>query len=66
MIMFGRLFNHQGKHYRILREIPFINFDKGGMDKIKAWRDFLGADHVLKSRTHYMFCETIQEAEIVD
>ena len=40
MIMFGRLFNHQGKHYRILREIPFINFDKHGMEKIKAWRDF--------------------------
>ena len=64
--MFGRLFNHQGKHYKVIREIPFINFSEHGMEKVKAWRDFLGADHVLKSRTHYMFCETVQEVEIVE
>ena len=63
--MFKKLFNHQGNIYMVLREIPFHNFKVGGMDKVKAWRDYLGADHVLKSQTHYMFCETIQEAEIL-
>jgi|TARA_Y100000034_G_scaffold130651_1_gene189576 hypothetical protein len=60
-----KLFNHQGNVYKILREIPFHNFEKDGMEKVKAWRDWLGADHVLKSKTHFMFCETIKNAEVV-
>lgn len=63
--MFNSLYKHQGEFYKVLREIPLHNFIDGGIDKVKAWRDFLGADHVLKSKTHYMFCETIKDAEII-
>jgi hypothetical protein len=27
------------------------------------YRDWVGADHVLRDATHYMFCETIQDVE---
>ena len=63
--MLTPLFAHQGNLYKILRQIPFHSFEDGGMDKVKTWRDYLGADHVLKSKTHFMFCETIQEAQII-
>jgi hypothetical protein len=33
------------------------------MNKVRAVRDFLGADHVLKDQTHFLFCETIQDVE---
>ena len=32
--MFQRLFSHQGKHYKVIREIPFINFNEHGMEKV--------------------------------
>jgi hypothetical protein len=36
------------------------------MELCKAYRDYLGCDHVLRTPTHFLFCETIQEAEIVE
>ena len=60
-----KIFQHQGQLYKILRQISLHNFEKGGLDYVKAWRDYLGADHVLKNNTHFMFCETIQEAQII-
>jgi hypothetical protein len=27
------------------------------------YRDWLGADHVLRDQTHYIFCETIDDVE---
>jgi len=29
---------------------------------VQAYRDWKGCDHVLRSQTHFMFCETIEEA----
>ena len=60
-----KIFPHQGNLYKVLRQIPFHGFEKWGMDGVKAWRDYLGADHVLKTQTHFMFCETIQEAQVI-
>jgi hypothetical protein len=36
------------------------------MELVQAWRDYLGCDHVLRSQTHFLFCETIEEAIIVE
>ena len=33
------------------------------MNLVQAYRDWLGCDHVLRNQTHFMFCQTIQEAE---
>ncbi len=66
-----RLFKHNGKAYVIHRSIPISFFtDKKGMidsDEIKEWRDYLPfVDHVLRTETHYLFVETIQDAEIIE
>jgi len=47
--------------------MPEHNFkNKDGsfnMDVLKAWRDHLGGDHVLKQHDRYLIVETIQEIE---
>ena len=46
--------------------MPSHNFmDKQGviqMELLKAWRDWLGGDHVLRVQDNYLICETIQDA----
>jgi len=58
-------YHHQGQTYRILREIRHHNFTDTNMIK-----EFMGTiyhcDHVLKNKTHYLFCETVQEAEVIE
>ena len=36
------------------------------MELVQAYRDWVGCDHVLRSQTHFLFCETIEEAEIIE
>ena len=36
------------------------------MDLVQAYRNWQGCDHVLRSQTHFMFCQTIQEAEALE
>ena len=33
------------------------------LDLLKAWRDWVGADHVLRVSHSYLLCETVQELE---
>jgi hypothetical protein len=28
-----------------------------------GWKEFLGADHVLRTSTHFLYCETIPDVE---
>jgi len=62
-----QLFKHNDKLYLILRDIASHNFEnKDGslnMDVLKAWRDYLGGDHVLKHNNRYLIVETIQDIE---
>ena len=56
--------------YFIHRSILISHFaNKEGMlnmDKVKIWRDGLnGVDHVLRTDSHFLFAETIHDAEIV-
>tara|TARA_R110000751_G_scaffold223054_1_gene325266 strand:+ start:448 stop:675 length:228 start_codon:yes stop_codon:yes gene_type:complete len=59
------------KAYVVKREIPIHNFsiedsNRLNMELVKAFRDWQGCDHVLRSPTHFMFCETIPDAEIIE
>jgi hypothetical protein len=36
------------------------------MELCQAFRDYLGCDHVLRTQTHFLFCETIEDAEEVE
>ena len=40
--------------------------NKLNMELVQAYRDWKGCDHVLRSQTHFMFCETIEEAKVED
>lgn len=63
-----QLYIHGGKAYIILRRIWEGHFSKKldtppEMEYIKMYRDWVGADHVLRDQTHYLFCETIPDIE---
>ena len=57
--------------YVVKQEVRVGRFEIKGsnrlnMELVQAYRDWMGCDHVLRSQTHFMFCETIEEAELVD
>lgn len=60
---------HNNKAYLILRRCLITKFEDGNVlnkDKVKAVRDWLGSDHVLRDTHHFLFCETIQDVEFED
>ena len=61
------LFFNGDKAYIILRKISHHNVtDRGGnieSEKFNAWKEYLGADHVLKNSTHFLYCVTIPDVE---
>jgi hypothetical protein len=65
-----KLYIHGGKSYIIIRRVWDGKFlDKIGnpdLDKLKTFRDWCNADHVLRDQTHYLFCETINDVEFVE
>jgi len=66
-----QLYKHNDIFYLIHRMIPIALFsDKDGiidLEGVKLWRDYLSlVDHVLRTENHFLFVETIQEAEIVE
>ncbi len=59
------------KGYVVKRTTPVHRFEVKGSNRLnmelcQAFRDYLGCDHVLRTQTHFMFCETIKDAEVVD
>jgi len=63
-------YRHNDKLYIIHRDIPLHNFtNKEGvvnLEMVKDCRDyFFRVDHVLRNETHFLFVETIQDAEII-
>jgi hypothetical protein len=65
-----QLFKFNDKLYVIIRAIAFHNFEnKDGsinMDVLKAWRDHLGCDHVLRHNEQFLLVQTIQDAIVED
>ena len=64
-------YQHNDKYYIIHRTIAISLFtDKEGkvnLEGVQMWRDGLPkVDHVLRNETHFMFVETIQDAEIIE
>ena len=63
-----QIYKHGGKAYIILKRIhenKFIPKSKNepNIEHIQMYRDWIGADHVLRDQTHFMFCETIPDIE---
>ena len=47
------------EQFNTKRNMPDIEY-------LKEYRDWIGADHVLRDQTHFIFCETIQDIEWED
>lgn len=65
------VYKHGDAAYIILKQKPISHFARKlgelpNMDYVKIYMEWVQADHVLRSETHFMFCETIQEAEIIE
>jgi hypothetical protein len=62
-----QLFYNNGKAYVVLRAIRHHNLLKkdGNIDSelFNAWKAYLGADHVLRTNTDFLYCETIPDIE---
>jgi len=65
----NKLIKHNDVWYKLIKYLPEHNVtDKGGtvrMDVLAGWRDYVGADHVLRDQTGFMLCETIKDAEVI-
>jgi hypothetical protein len=65
-IMWGELYYHNEKVFSIIRKVPIHNFIKKNeidMNVVKNCRDWLKCDHVLKTQTHFLFVEKIEDVE---
>lgn len=62
------LYRNEDKLYEIIREIPIHNFYRkdGTMvtEYFNGWKNYLNADHVLKTPTHFIFCIMVTDAII--
>lgn len=59
------------KAYVVKKEVNVNAFSIKGknelnMNLVQAYRDWMGCDHVLRTQTHFLFCETIEDAEEVE
>ena len=65
-----RLFKHNDILYLVLREMyPHIFHNKAGEflnDKLLVWKQFLGAEHVLKVEDKFLFVEEITPTDFED
>ena len=62
------LYYHNKEAYIVKRSVLIHHFastlnDEPNMEYVQLYRDWVGADHVLRTPTHFLFCETIQEAD---
>ena len=61
-----RVLKHNGKLYSIVRIISKHNFERKGVDTmelLKEFRDYIGANHVIKDPINYTFLEEVEEIE---
>ena len=65
------LYKNNGQDYDLRRSEPIHNFvdPSGNLDKekIKYWvSGILHVDHVLRTQTHILFVQTIEEATVIE
>jgi hypothetical protein len=61
------LFFYNDNVYLVLRKLNLSyiidRHNNVNEELLKIWKEGMGADHVLKTATHFLFCETITEPE---
>ena len=66
----GKIIKHKDRWYKQLMYLKEHNVRRPNgeivMDALAAWRDYVGADHVLRDQMGFMLCETIEDAIIIE
>ena len=62
------LYYHNKEAYIVKRSVLMHHFastlnDQPNMEYVQIFRDWVGADHVLRTPTHFLFCETVQSID---
>lgn len=60
-----KLIHLDGEYYQLVRDIK-VEQVMGNMDGLKAWRDMLNCDHVLKYQGKYLMVRRVLDAEIIE
>jgi hypothetical protein len=65
------IYRHGDNAYIIVKQTLIQHFckvigEEPNMEYVQLYMQSLGCDHVLRNETHFMFCETIQDADIDD
>lgn len=63
-----QIYTHGEKAYIVLKRVADFKFRvkldmEPDMETVKEYRDWIGADHVLRDQTHFIFCQTIPDIE---
>ena len=63
-----QVYKHGDAAYIILSQRPIYSFAatmdaEPDMNIVQEYMKWVGADHVLRSPTHFMFCETIPDVD---
>lgn len=63
-----QIYIHGEKAYITLKRVADFKFRakldmEPDMEQVKLYRDWYGADHVLRDQTHFIFCQTIEDIE---
>lgn len=64
----SQIYIHGESAYIVLSQRPIYSFalkmdDEPNMEYVQEYMKWLGADHVLRTQTHFMFCETIPDID---
>ena len=62
------IIRHNDKAYGVLREVPMRRFAERidtppNAEYINLYKQWIGADTVIETGTHFMFCETIPDVD---
>lgn len=64
-----QLYKHGDKWYVVVRYLAEHNVRNSdgtvNMNVLEAWRDYVGANHVLRDANGYMLCLTVEDAEVI-
>ena len=58
----NQIVEFNGKLYQLVRTIKVAQVN-GNMEGLKAWRDFLYCDHVLRHNDHYLMVRFVDDIE---
>ena len=64
----SQVYFHNENAYIVLREKPIYAFSKTfdsepDMELVQSFMKWCKADHVLRTQTHFLFCETIPDVD---